>query len=425
MDAILIVRGPVSPLHTVAGLALLRRNLLTARSAGAGRLFVLHAAGDPHVAAIAAALPTLWPAQPEPVVLGEAATIAAALDQAQPVALVMDIAHVHDRRLQPLLDQARQAPAHLHAPQLADATYGAPLVLAPARLALSTLQVMLEDGGLSAWISAHGDEVHGVATPTDWMDVPLSGDAADERRAVDALWESCRKPVDGLVSKNLNRHISLFISRRIVNTSITPNHISSLCIGLGVLSGVCVAQGSYGAIVAGALLLKANSIIDGVDGELARVKWAYSKIGELLDSMGDNIANFSFFGALTWAMWSRGEVMWAKVGAAMLGMWVIHLIFTYGQLRGTGRGDVLIVRQRVDELATGLFARIIDVLRYKILRRDSFVMLALVMCVLDQPGPLLGIMAVGAVIPIIGILIHLVGALLPRKAQPADADVIG
>lgn len=404
MNALLIVRGPTDPLRIVAGLPLLRRNLLTARAAGATRLLVL----TRDAAAITAALPTLWPDQPQPVIVGDAAQLSAQMgDQ---LTLIMEVAHVHDRRLQPLVSAARLAPDQLHAPRTTSGALGAPLIAPAALLDQRALQALLEVG-VTSW--RQGKEIAGVEVEADWMDVPITGDAADERRAVDALWESCRKPIDGMVSRHINRHISLFISRRIVNTGITPNHISIFCIILGVLGGVAVFQGTYASILIGASLLKANSIIDGVDGELARVKWAYSKIGELLDSMGDNVANFSFFGALTWAMWARGEQTWAMVGVAMLVMWITHLIFTYSRLRGTGRGDVMIVRQRVDELATGWLARVIDILRYKILRRDGFVMLALIMCALGLHGPLLGIMAVGAVIPIIGIVIHIAA---PRPA---------
>jgi phosphatidylglycerophosphate synthase len=247
-------------------------------------------------------------------------------------------------------------------------------------------------------------------------------DTSSLRRAEAMLWASCRKPIDGIVSSSINRHLSLFISKRIVNTGITPNHISAFCIVVGIVAGGVVLEGSDLAILIGAVLLKINSVVDGVDGELARVKWAYSKFGEFLDASGDNVANFSFFGALTWAMWSRDETTFALFGVACLTMWLWHLSFVYAQLYKMKRGDVLLVRQNYDTLQSNMLAKVIDVLRYKVLRRDFFVMLTLVMCVLGLYGPLLVVMCFGASIAFFGTVFHgIIGVIRALKRQTASA----
>src|SRR5690606_32747233 len=64
-------------------------------------------------------------------------------------------------------------------------------------------------------------------------------DAASHAKTEHALWERCRKVVDGFVSRNLNRHISLFISRRIATSPITPNHVSSFTLVLGLVGAFC------------------------------------------------------------------------------------------------------------------------------------------------------------------------------------------
>ncbi|MEJ7730086.1 MAG: hypothetical protein WKG00_12800 [Polyangiaceae bacterium] len=40
--------------------------------------------------------------------------------------------------------------------------------------------------------------------------------AAGRREAFRQLFEACRKPVDGIVARHLNRHVSIFISKRVV-----------------------------------------------------------------------------------------------------------------------------------------------------------------------------------------------------------------
>jgi phosphatidylglycerophosphate synthase len=246
------------------------------------------------------------------------------------------------------------------------------------------------------------------------------GDAASEKRALDALWSSCRKDIDGVVSRNLNRHISLFISRRIVNLPIKPNHVTIFCIFLGLMSGYFALSGDYLGVALGAFFLKANSVIDGVDGELARVKWEFSKWGELLDSAGDNVANFSFFGALTYATYQSGDHFFGTLGIACLVMWVSYIAFLYAQLYKMKRGDVLIVRQNVDDIAKGWFKQFIHLLRHVILRRDGYVFVIFLLALGGLHDVLISVMCAGAAIPFFGVLLHY-GLELGRAFSPERA----
>jgi phosphatidylglycerophosphate synthase len=115
------------------------------------------------------------------------------------------------------------------------------------------------------------------------------------RRAFSALFEACRKPVDGIVARHINRHISIFISKRIVNTPITPNMMSVITFLLGIAGAVSVARGGYYPMLLGAFLFQWNSILDGVDGELARVRFQHSTLGQWLDTVSDDASNLLFF----------------------------------------------------------------------------------------------------------------------------------
>jgi 1L-myo-inositol 1-phosphate cytidylyltransferase / CDP-L-myo-inositol myo-inositolphosphotransferase len=252
---------------------------------------------------------------------------------------------------------------------------------------------------------------------------PSSIDAACDAgasEAAEALWQSCRKPVDGYVSRYLNRHISLAISRRIVDTPITPNQVSASCIMLGILSGVLAAQGGYAYLLAGATLFKLNSILDGVDGELARVRWAYSNVGELLDSAGDNIANFSFFGGVAVAALHAGQHGLATAGLLGLSLWALYLVFLYTRLTGSGRGDVMQVRTSLDAMRSPLVHALLSLGR-KVLRRDSFVMVSFVAAVLGYaPYLLLMILAGGGTVFAYAAL-HFVARWL-RPAETLEVD---
>lgn len=69
-------------------------------------------------------------------------------------------------------------------------------------------------------------------------------DLHSARHAADQLWRGCRKPVDGIVSRLLNRYISLAISRRIAHTAIHPNHISIVTFSLGIIAALFAAHGA-------------------------------------------------------------------------------------------------------------------------------------------------------------------------------------
>lgn len=218
-------------------------------------------------------------------------------------------------------------------------------------------------------------------------------DAATARRAERLLFESCRKPIDGFVSRHVNRRISLSLSRRLVETRLRPNHVSALCIALGALGALLAAGASYGWVLAGASVFQINSILDGVDGELARVRWQKSKLGELLDSAGDNFSNFAYFGALAWVAARGGHDVLAALGATGLALWATYLVFLYTRLHGSGRGDVLLVTE-AGARSPGPLGRLVRLGR-SVLRRDSFVMLAFVLAALGRPFWMLPVVLMG------------------------------
>jgi phosphatidylglycerophosphate synthase len=109
----------------------------------------------------------------------------------------------------------------------------------------------------------------------------------------------------GLVARYLNRPISLRISRRLLHTPVTPNQVSVFAAGIG-LAGVIafLLPGSWAVV--GAVLLQVNSVIDGVDGELARMRLAQSTFGAYLDSVLDELLNTALLAATGYHLFARG-----------------------------------------------------------------------------------------------------------------------
>jgi phosphatidylglycerophosphate synthase len=85
----------------------------------------------------------------------------------------------------------------------------------------------------------------------------------------------------------MNRRVSIPISRKLINYPITPNMVSLFTLALSLVAGGFFALGGYWNCVVGALLGVAGSILDGCDGEIARLKLQASDFGCWLDTICD------------------------------------------------------------------------------------------------------------------------------------------
>ena len=107
------------------------------------------------------------------------------------------------------------------------------------------------------------------------------------------------KGEDGIISKQFNRKISTLISRYLVNTSITPNMISFTILMMAIPTFLLLASGIYPWLILGGLLIQLMSILDGVDGEIARMKFARSSWGEFLDANLDKYVDTAAVAGMT------------------------------------------------------------------------------------------------------------------------------
>ena len=98
------------------------------------------------------------------------------------------------------------------------------------------------------------------------------------------------KPDDGIISRYINRKISTLISKHLVATRITPNSISLLSFLLMVISAFLFAIHNKYWVFAG-VLAQFSSIIDGCDGEIARLRFKPSAFGALLDTILDRYSD--------------------------------------------------------------------------------------------------------------------------------------
>lgn len=112
------------------------------------------------------------------------------------------------------------------------------------------------------------------------------------------LLQSLVKDTEGFMSKHFERKISLFVTRFLVMTPITPNAMTILSSGIGAFGALFFISPEKWYHVAGALLFWLHSILDGCDGEIARLKFLESRWGGLLDFWGDNVVHCAVFSCI-------------------------------------------------------------------------------------------------------------------------------
>jgi phosphatidylglycerophosphate synthase/uncharacterized membrane protein YbhN (UPF0104 family) len=106
------------------------------------------------------------------------------------------------------------------------------------------------------------------------------------------------KPTDGIFAR-ANRRISIPISRRIIPYPITPNMVSLFTLGVSFAAGVFLAFGGYWNMLTGAILSWFSSVLDGCDGEVARLKLQESAFGCWLETICDNLYYLFILGGMT------------------------------------------------------------------------------------------------------------------------------
>lgn len=133
------------------------------------------------------------------------------------------------------------------------------------------------------------------------------------------LAESIRLSTSGPIARYLNKRISLPISLFLSKLWISPNTITVVNIVIGLFSGVFAADGHrYDVILLGAALFQAASIVDGCDGEVAKLTFRTSKFGQYIDSISDNLSLGSFFTGLIAGYWRSTHSHVAFVTGAVL-----------------------------------------------------------------------------------------------------------
>ena len=144
---------------------------------------------------------------------------------------------------------------------------------------------------------------------------------------------------DGYISKYVNRKVSEPVARLLARTRLTPNQATWGAFGIALLSFISFI---FGQNIIGGLLAQLSSVVDGIDGSLARLKGMSSTFGGFLDSILDRYADILIVLGLT--LWSLSHETYPD-----LGIWLA------GFLAITGTICISYTRARIDSEHRQLF----------------------------------------------------------------------
>jgi len=201
------------------------------------------------------------------------------------------------------------------------------------------------------------------------------------------LLRDLRKPIDGIISRTINRNISIPISRALSHTFVTPNMASVSTVFITIFGVWAIVQGGYWMTLLGGLLYQFLSIVDGVDGELARLKFQFSKYGEWFDTVADDISNFLLFAGITYAVWRSGEnptLVYFGLFTLFNYMLITPLMYSY-IIKYTTSGDVMAIDFEFNKQGSlkdnRWYIRLLAKLKF-MSKRDFFIFLCFSMSVL-------------------------------------------
>jgi choline kinase/phosphatidylglycerophosphate synthase len=216
---------------------------------------------------------------------------------------------------------------------------------------------------------------------------------AEVRQANSLLLASLRKPhLDGVIARNVNRYFSLFITRLVMGLPIRPNHVTFVTLLVSISAGVVAASATADSawmIAAGAMLWQLASMLDGTDGELARLKFQGSKFGEWFDTIVDDLGRVCVFVGLGVGLTSvTGQAIWLQIMVATVAMQLIVNVRTYRQLLSLGQGShfalAWINAPRVNPREQSWIWRLWTRIEF-MGHRDYYIFLLMVLCIIQLP----------------------------------------
>ncbi len=203
-----------------------------------------------------------------------------------------------------------------------------------------------------------------------WMDVDTPEDIKKAKRHIINL--AVKVAGDGWITKLINRKVSKIFSYYLVDY-LTPNQATWITFFIGLLASLV----AYFSPPLGGILFQINSMLDGIDGEIARAQMRTTKFGAWLDSVLDRYVDFAFLTALAFYLKPSWEFMpW--VFLALFGTPMVS--YSTERFKGAYCEDAYIVIRELRFLLGKRDERIFFIMIFTLLGliKEIFVILAII-----------------------------------------------
>lgn len=192
--------------------------------------------------------------------------------------------------------------------------------------------------------------------------------------------------------------------RPLRNTRVTPNHLTTLRLIIGLAGVACLAQGGFAWTNYGALLIVLSNFVDHTDGELARISGKSSKIGHFYDLASDALITVLLFVGMGMALAQP-----ATSGAEALGP------VGRGTVAGLAVALIFFLRMRIESRVGKSGTKQASAAGFE--TEDVLYLLPLV-TLTDSIGPFLSLASVGA--PLFALLVIIDYWRVMRRPQPVS-----
>ena len=135
-------------------------------------------------------------------------------------------------------------------------------------------------------------------------------------------------PVNASIPNTWDGRLARWLVTPLKDTRVTPNHLTTLRLAIGLAGAVCLAHGGFAWSNAGTVLIALSNFVDHTDGELARISGKTSRFGHFYDLACDAVVTVLLFTCMGIGLAAQGEPMRASpVGLGAIAGVAVALVF--------------------------------------------------------------------------------------------------
>ncbi len=236
--------------------------------------------------------------------------------------------------------------------------------------------------------------------------------------------EQILQTTGGWIARHMNKPLSVPVSIFLARWGVSPNQITAFNLLLGLLSGYLAAHGSYGFLVAGALLFQLVSVIDGCDGEVAKLNKRETRFGAWFDTIGDNLSFVAFLVGVTVGVYRISHAAWilwaSKISLVSFSI-LLSIMLSYLFRKKVQKASLVTYEKEVlGRSLEGKRGFWVFLLRYSkyLIKKDFFAFLFLVLALAHLPQVIVFLAALGT------FSVSVVLTVITLKGRQANAPVL-